>query len=159
MRISGPQQRWSRPLPGAFLIPPALLVVADSTEQDPIAFLIGTCMKGVLEGNLIKFLFKSPIFLPAAPSMTTVATFTNLCAIKTRRHKKRNLEEQTQKILCVPDEKAVLRNAEIFAADLAIAVNAELCYVHVNPPRPGDSGDETKKIAFLISATIIKPIN
>jgi len=27
--ISGHQQRWPRPLPGAILIPPALLVVAD----------------------------------------------------------------------------------------------------------------------------------
>jgi len=29
LKISGPQQRWLRPLPGAILIPPALLVVAD----------------------------------------------------------------------------------------------------------------------------------
>jgi len=29
LKISGHQQRWSRPLPGAILIPPALLVVAD----------------------------------------------------------------------------------------------------------------------------------
>jgi len=29
LNISGHQQRWSRPLPGAILIPPALLVVAD----------------------------------------------------------------------------------------------------------------------------------
>ena len=29
LKISGPQQRWPRPLPGAILIPPALLVVAD----------------------------------------------------------------------------------------------------------------------------------
>ncbi len=28
---------------------------------------------------------------------------------------------------------------EIFAADLAIAVNAELCYVHVSPPKSRDS--------------------
>ena len=28
-KISGSQQRWPRPLPGAILIPPALLVVAD----------------------------------------------------------------------------------------------------------------------------------
>ena len=28
-KISGHQQRWPRPLPGAILIPPALLVVAD----------------------------------------------------------------------------------------------------------------------------------
>jgi len=31
--ISGQQQRWPRPLPGAILIPPTLLVVADSEEQ------------------------------------------------------------------------------------------------------------------------------
>jgi hypothetical protein len=30
LKISGQQQRWPRPLPGAILIPPALLVVADS---------------------------------------------------------------------------------------------------------------------------------
>jgi hypothetical protein len=29
LKISGHQQRWPRPLPGAILIPPALLVVAD----------------------------------------------------------------------------------------------------------------------------------
>ena len=29
LKISGRQQRWPRPLPGAILIPPALLVVAD----------------------------------------------------------------------------------------------------------------------------------
>ena len=29
LKISGPQQGWPRPLPGAILIPPALLVVAD----------------------------------------------------------------------------------------------------------------------------------
>jgi len=29
LKISGHQQRWSRPLPGAILIPPALLVAAD----------------------------------------------------------------------------------------------------------------------------------
>jgi hypothetical protein len=29
LKISDHQQRWSRPLPGAILIPPALLVVAD----------------------------------------------------------------------------------------------------------------------------------
>ena len=29
LKISGHQQSWSRPLPGAILIPPALLVVAD----------------------------------------------------------------------------------------------------------------------------------
>jgi hypothetical protein len=29
VKISGHQQRWSQPLPGAILIPPALLVVAD----------------------------------------------------------------------------------------------------------------------------------
>ncbi len=76
----------------------------------------------MLEGSLIKFLFKSPVFLPAALSVSTVATFTNVSAIKTRRNKKK---------------------AGIFTADLAIAVNAELCYVHVSPP--GDSGDETKE--------------
>jgi hypothetical protein len=58
-------------------------------------------------------------------------------------------------MLCVPDETAVLRNGEIFAADLTIAVNAELCYVHVSPPKPGDSGDETKKLPFVRSATVI----
>jgi hypothetical protein len=31
LKISGHQQSWSRPLPGAILIPPALLVVADLT--------------------------------------------------------------------------------------------------------------------------------
>jgi hypothetical protein len=30
LKISGPQQRWPRLLPGAILIPPALLGVADS---------------------------------------------------------------------------------------------------------------------------------
>jgi hypothetical protein len=30
LKISGHQQRWPRPFPGAILIPPALLVVADS---------------------------------------------------------------------------------------------------------------------------------
>jgi hypothetical protein len=30
LTISGHQQRWLRPLPGAILIPPALLVAADS---------------------------------------------------------------------------------------------------------------------------------
>ena len=39
-----------------------------------------------------------------------------------------------QKILCATDETEVSRNAEIFAADLALANNAELCYVHVSPP-------------------------
>jgi hypothetical protein len=29
LKISGHQQRWPRPLPGALLMPPALLVVAD----------------------------------------------------------------------------------------------------------------------------------
>jgi hypothetical protein len=29
LKISGHQQRWPRPLPGAILIPPVLLVVAD----------------------------------------------------------------------------------------------------------------------------------
>jgi len=29
LKISGHQQRWPQPLPGAILIPPALLVVAD----------------------------------------------------------------------------------------------------------------------------------
>ena len=29
LKISGYQQRWPRPLPGAILIPPALLVAAD----------------------------------------------------------------------------------------------------------------------------------
>jgi len=32
-KISGQQQRWSRPLPGAILIPPALLVAADLKEK------------------------------------------------------------------------------------------------------------------------------
>ena len=31
LKISGHQQRWSRPLPGAILIPSALLMVADFT--------------------------------------------------------------------------------------------------------------------------------
>jgi nucleotide-binding universal stress UspA family protein len=43
-----------------------------------------------------------------------------------------------QKILCATDETEVSRNAEIFAADLALAVNAELCYVHVSPPKTED---------------------
>ena len=34
-KISGHQQRWPRPLPGAILIPPALLVVADFPEMQP----------------------------------------------------------------------------------------------------------------------------
>jgi len=34
LKISGHQQRWPRPLPGAILIPPALLVVADFTIGD-----------------------------------------------------------------------------------------------------------------------------
>jgi hypothetical protein len=36
LKISGHQQRWSRPLPGAILIPPALLVVADSDIKPPL---------------------------------------------------------------------------------------------------------------------------
>ena len=64
-----------------------------------------------------------------------------------------------RKIFFASDQTAVLRNAEIFAADLAIAVNAELCYVHVSLPKPGDSGDETKKIAVLRSATVIIKTN
>ena len=50
-----------------------------------------------------------------------------------------------QKILCATDETKVSRKAVIFAADLVIAVNAELCYVHGGPPKSGNSGDETKK--------------
>ena len=34
LKISGHQQRWPRPLPGAVLIPPALLVVADLDVKD-----------------------------------------------------------------------------------------------------------------------------
>jgi len=36
-KISGHQQRWPRPLPGAILIPPTLLVVADfnSNPDEP----------------------------------------------------------------------------------------------------------------------------
>jgi len=34
VKISGHQQRWPRPLPGAILIPPALLGVADSNNQN-----------------------------------------------------------------------------------------------------------------------------
>jgi hypothetical protein len=34
LKISGHQQRWPRPLPGAILIPPALLVVADLGNSD-----------------------------------------------------------------------------------------------------------------------------
>jgi hypothetical protein len=33
IKISGHQQSWSRPLPGAILIPPALLVVADLSGE------------------------------------------------------------------------------------------------------------------------------
>jgi len=37
LKISGHQQRWPRPLPGAILIPPALLVVADLlAKTDPV---------------------------------------------------------------------------------------------------------------------------
>jgi hypothetical protein len=32
LKISGHQQRWPWPLPGAILIPPSLLVVADSNR-------------------------------------------------------------------------------------------------------------------------------
>jgi len=35
LKISGHQQRRPRPLPGAILIPPALLVVADSSLNNP----------------------------------------------------------------------------------------------------------------------------
>jgi hypothetical protein len=35
LKISGHQQRWLRPLPGAILIPPALLVVADCRVLNP----------------------------------------------------------------------------------------------------------------------------
>ena len=38
LKISGPQQRWPRPLPGAILIPPVLLVVADSLQEDIAMF-------------------------------------------------------------------------------------------------------------------------
>jgi len=34
LKISGHQQRWPRPLPGAILIPPAPLVVADLSILD-----------------------------------------------------------------------------------------------------------------------------
>jgi len=34
LKISGHQQRWPRPLPGAILISPALLVVADLEVAD-----------------------------------------------------------------------------------------------------------------------------
>jgi hypothetical protein len=34
LKISGHQQRWPWPLPGAILIPPALLVVADFDNVD-----------------------------------------------------------------------------------------------------------------------------
>jgi hypothetical protein len=37
-KISGLQQRWPRPLPGAFLIPPALLVVADLRVAELMRF-------------------------------------------------------------------------------------------------------------------------
>ena len=40
LKISGPQQRWPRPLPGAILIPPALLVVADSPKSLSIVITI-----------------------------------------------------------------------------------------------------------------------
>jgi hypothetical protein len=36
LKISGHQQRWPRPLPGAILIPPALLVVADCQKNGSI---------------------------------------------------------------------------------------------------------------------------
>ncbi len=42
------------------------------------------------------------------------------------------------KILSATDETEVSRNAERFAADLALAVKAELCYVHVSPPKAED---------------------
>jgi hypothetical protein len=38
--ISDHQQRWPRPLPGAILIPPALLVVADLFPNHSISLLI-----------------------------------------------------------------------------------------------------------------------
>jgi len=34
-KISGHQQSWSRPLPGAILIPPALLMAADFSADPP----------------------------------------------------------------------------------------------------------------------------
>jgi len=37
--ISGHQQRWPRPLPGAILIPPALLVVADCWHPENHLFI------------------------------------------------------------------------------------------------------------------------
>jgi nucleotide-binding universal stress UspA family protein len=55
-----------------------------------------------------------------------------------------------QKILCATDETEVSRNAEEFAADLAKAVNAELCYIHVSPPRPGDSGIENGRLSIIL---------
>ena len=36
LKISGHQQRWPRPLPGAILIPSALLVVADFRRTEEI---------------------------------------------------------------------------------------------------------------------------
>jgi nucleotide-binding universal stress UspA family protein len=45
------------------------------------------------------------------------------------------LEKKMKKILCATDETEVSRNAERFAADLALAVNAELCFVYVSPPK------------------------
>ena len=39
LKINGHQQRWSRPLPGAILIPPATLVVVDSVRGNRESFL------------------------------------------------------------------------------------------------------------------------
>jgi len=36
--ISDHQQRWPQPLPGAFLIPPALAVVADYSKFDNVVY-------------------------------------------------------------------------------------------------------------------------
>ena len=41
LKISGHQQRWSRPLPGAILIPPALLVVADLAAIVAVSIIAG----------------------------------------------------------------------------------------------------------------------
>ena len=42
LKISGPQQGWPRPLPGAILIPPALLLVAD------FRLFFGWCQFGLM---------------------------------------------------------------------------------------------------------------
>ena len=65
-KISGHQQRWPRPLPGAILIPPAPLVVADS-EVDlcgiawPVCLLkFKSALSDICSRNVLEVLTQDP---------------------------------------------------------------------------------------------------